>query len=141
VRGTCEKDRSDTVGRCNSWTRPIRRSAHRPHPFLEPLPSLRFGSFAVKHGDQYLAYMLVKLELRTRATIYAPYTRQQSLIPGVDFLYRRWLAKNGILPAAVADRVYADVVPADRRTGVGKNGCVETPQCAQHSRSNRAGPV
>ena len=83
-----------------------------PHPALDPLPGPHSKSFTLKHGDQQLAYMLVKLELRTRATIYAHYTRQQSPVPGVDFVYRRWLAKNGILPAAVADRVYADVVPA-----------------------------
>lgn len=81
------------------------------HPAVEAAFVPPAGSFTVKHGDQELAYLLVKLELRTRAAMYAHYTRRQSPVPGVDLVYRRWLAKNAILPAAVADRVYADVVP------------------------------
>lgn len=64
----------------------------------------------VKRGDQGLAYLLVKLELRTRAVISEHYTRAQSPVPGVDRIYKRWLAKNAILPAAVADRVFFEVV-------------------------------
>ena len=68
-------------------------------------------TYAEKEGDQELAYLLVKLELKTRATIGGHYTRAQSSVPGVDFLYKRWLAKNLVLPAAVADQVFFDVVP------------------------------
>lgn len=64
-----------------------------------------------KQGDQELAYLLVKLALKTRAVIFGHYTRPQSPLPGIDQIYKRWLAKNGILPAAVADKVFAEVVP------------------------------
>ncbi|MFQ5848854.1 MAG: DUF3365 domain-containing protein [Candidatus Methylomirabilales bacterium] len=68
-------------------------------------------TYADKRGDQELAYLLVKLELKTRAVIGGHYTRAQSPLPGIDTIYKRWLAKNTILPAAVADRVFAEVVP------------------------------
>jgi hypothetical protein len=64
-----------------------------------------------KQGDQELAYLLVRLELRTRGVIAGHYGRSQSPVPGVDRLYQRSLAKNLILPAAVADRIFADEVP------------------------------
>ncbi|MFQ5801337.1 MAG: DUF3365 domain-containing protein [Candidatus Methylomirabilales bacterium] len=68
-------------------------------------------TYADKRGDQELAYLLVKLELKTRAVIGEHYTRPQSPVPGIDTIYKRWLAKNAILPAAVADRVFSEVVP------------------------------
>jgi hypothetical protein len=68
-------------------------------------------TYAEKHGDQQLAYLLVKLELKTRAVMRDHYARAQSPIPPVDLVYKRWLAKNAILPAAVADRVFSEVVP------------------------------
>ncbi len=64
-----------------------------------------------KEGDQELAYLLVKLELRTRSVIAGHYGRSQSSAPGVNQLYKRSLAKNLILPAAVADGIFAEVVP------------------------------
>ncbi len=64
-----------------------------------------------KHGDEELAYLLVKLELRTRAVIGQHYTRPQSAFPATDLIYKRWVAKNAILPAAVADRIFSEVVP------------------------------
>lgn len=64
-----------------------------------------------RHGDQELAYLLVKLELKTRSIIGKHNARSQSLLPGVNLIYKRWLAKNAILPAAVADRVFSEVVP------------------------------
>jgi len=64
-----------------------------------------------KQGNQELAYLLVKLELRTRGVIGKHYTRPQSSVPGVNLVYKRWLAKNAILPAAVADRIFSNVVP------------------------------
>ncbi len=68
-------------------------------------------SYLQKTGDEELAYLLVKLELKTRAVIGDHYNRAQTRFPGVNLLYQRWLAKNTILPAAVADRVFAEVVP------------------------------
>ena len=68
-------------------------------------------AYAAKEGDQELAYLLVKLELKTRAIIGGHYTRAQSGVPGVDALYKRWMAKNLVLPAAVADQVFFEVVP------------------------------
>lgn len=81
------------------------------HPETDTKTSARAPNYEDKQGDQELAYLLVKLELRTRAVIGGHYTRPQSAIPGVDFIYKRWIAKNTILPAAVADRIFFDVVP------------------------------
>ena len=81
------------------------------HPEVDTKPSAEVPTHEDKRGDQELAYLLVKLELRTRAVIGGHYTRPQSAIPGVDFIYKRWIAKNTILPAAVADRVFSEVVP------------------------------
>ncbi len=74
-------------------------------------PALEQTANVSKSGDQELAYLLVKLELRTRAVIGQHYTRPQSGVPGVNLVYQRWLAKNEILPAAVADRIFSEVVP------------------------------
>ncbi len=81
------------------------------HPEVDTKPSAEAPTYEDKRGDQELAYLLVKLELRTRAVIGGHYTRPQSVIPGVNFIYKRWIAKNTILPAAVADRVFSEVVP------------------------------
>lgn len=64
-----------------------------------------------KTGNRELAYLLVKLVKKTRAVMAGHYTRPQSSMPGVDALYQRSLAKNLILPAAVADQVFSEVVP------------------------------
>ncbi len=64
-----------------------------------------------RRGDEELAYLLVKLELKTRGVIAGHYGRGQSSFPGVDGFYKRWLTKNMILPAAVADGIFAEVVP------------------------------
>lgn len=69
------------------------------------------ATYEDRQGDQELAYLLVKLELKTRAVMAGHYTRSQSAIPGVDLIYSRWIAKNRILPAAVADGIFSDVVP------------------------------
>ena len=66
---------------------------------------------APRQGDEELATLLVKLELKTRGVIAGHYGRGQSSFPGVDVLYKRWLTKNMILPAAVADEIFAEVVP------------------------------
>lgn len=58
-----------------------------------------------------MAYLLVKLMLETRREIAGHFTRRQSPIPAVGKLYQRLMVKNMILPAAVADRVFAETVP------------------------------
>ena len=58
----------------------------------------------VRTCDQELAQLLVKLELRTRAVIAKHYG-------GADAAHRAWLANNLLLPAAVADGVFHEVVP------------------------------
>lgn len=63
------------------------------------------------NGDHELAYLLVKLELKTRGVIAEHFTRSQSAVPGVNETYQRWLTKNHILPAAVADKIFSEVVP------------------------------
>ncbi len=79
------------------------------HAPLRPEPQAMTD--ADKRGDQELASLLVRLVLQTRAVIGEHYTRAQSPVPGVDMIYKRWLAKNEILPAAVADRIFSGVVP------------------------------
>ncbi len=64
-----------------------------------------------RYGDEELAYLLVKLELKTRSVIGGHYARAQSSFPGINPLYKRWLTKNKILPAAVAGDIFAEVVP------------------------------
>jgi hypothetical protein len=80
-------------------------------PDAAPSPAAAPASWVVKKGDQQLAYLLVKLELRTRTVMKEHYARPQSAVPGADLLYKRWLARNAILPAAVADRIFSEVVP------------------------------
>ena len=55
--------------------------------------------------DVELARLLVRLELRTRGVIAAHYG-------GADQAHRSWLAENLLLPAAVADKVFHETVPA-----------------------------
>ncbi len=78
---------------------------------IEPPPSVPAG-VVEKNGDEQLAYLLVKLELKTRSEIGGHFTRQQSPVPVVDRFYQHLLVKNLILPAAVADRIFAETVPA-----------------------------
>lgn len=80
-------------------------------PRIPPAAALEGFTFPDRGGDEELAHLLVRLELRTRAVIGDHYNRPQSPVPGIDFVYKRWLAKNAILPAAVADRVFSQVVP------------------------------
>ena len=55
-------------------------------------PTETRATYLDKRGDQELAYLLVKLELRTRAVIAHHYTRHQSSFPGTDLIYKTWLA-------------------------------------------------
>ncbi len=55
-------------------------------------------------SDEQLARLLVKLELRTRGVISGHYVK-------ADTTHREWLSENLLLPAAVADKVYHEVVP------------------------------
>lgn len=80
-------------------------------PDAAPLPSPTPVTWAAKKGDEQLAYLLVKLELRTRTVMKEHYARAQSSVPGTDLIYKRWLSRNAILPAAVADRIFSEVVP------------------------------
>lgn len=54
-------------------------------------------------ADQELAQLLVKLELRTRGVIAKHYA-------SADTAHRDWLAKDLLLPAAVADAVFHETV-------------------------------
>lgn len=81
-------------------------------PEARPAPPFDAQTYVDKAGDEELAYLLVKLVKRTRQVMAAHYGRSQSAIPGVDAIYKRWLAKNVILPAGVADLIFAEVVPA-----------------------------
>lgn len=74
----------------------------------QPAPS---SPDRLRQGDEELAYLLVKLELKTRSVIAGHYACAQSSFPGVDTLYKRWLTRNMLLPAAIADEIFAEVVP------------------------------
>jgi len=64
-----------------------------------------------KSGDEELAYLLVKLEKRTRQVIAGHYGRQQPEGAEATATYKGYLIKNLILPAAVADPIFSEVVP------------------------------
>lgn len=57
--------------------------------------------------DQEMARLLVKLVLRTRAAIAKQYETDR--FPGWNQLYKYALAKNAVLPAAIADQVFQAV--------------------------------
>jgi hypothetical protein len=54
--------------------------------------------------EQELSRLLVKLELRTRGVIAKQYVN-------ADSEHREWMIQNLLLPAAVADSIFHDVVP------------------------------
>jgi hypothetical protein len=62
-------------------------------------------------GDEELAYLLVKLEKRTRQVIAGHYGRKQAGGTEPTEAYKALLIQNRILPAAVADPIFAEVVP------------------------------
>jgi hypothetical protein len=64
-----------------------------------------------KSGDEELAYLLVKLEKKTRQVIAGHYGRRQSGEPEATATYKKTLIENRILPAAVADPIFSEVVP------------------------------
>lgn len=64
-----------------------------------------------KSGDEELAYLLVKLEKKTREVIATHYGRAQVGGSEATATYRGYLIENRILPAAVADPIFAGVVP------------------------------
>jgi hypothetical protein len=64
-----------------------------------------------KSGDEELAYLLVKLEKRTRQVVAGHYGRQQAGGPEATTTYKNYLIENRILPAAVADPIFSEVVP------------------------------
>lgn len=68
-------------------------------------------TYLEKKGDEELAYLLVKLEKRTRQVIAGHYTRPQAGGSQDTKTYKDYLVKNLILPAAVADSIFSDVVP------------------------------
>jgi hypothetical protein len=82
-----------------------------PKPSQAPAISSVLTVPRFKTADEELAYLLVKLELKTRATIAENFTSEQSSLPGINVAYQHWLTKNRMLPAAVAGVVYSDTVP------------------------------
>jgi hypothetical protein len=64
-----------------------------------------------KSGDEELAYLLVKLEKQTRKVIAGHYGRKQEAGTEATAKYKEFLIKNRILPAAVADPIFSEVVP------------------------------
>lgn len=80
------------------------RDGTEPDPGGEP-------AYLDKSGDEELAYLLVKLEKRTRQVIAGHYGREQSGGAEATAAYKDYLIKNRILPAAVADPIFSEVVP------------------------------
>ena len=69
------------------------------------------ASYLDKDGDDELAYLLVKLEKRTRQVIAGHLGRKQPAGADATAAYKQFLIENLILPAAVADPIFAEVVP------------------------------
>jgi hypothetical protein len=63
-------------------------------------------------GDLELAKLLVELELKTRGVIAGHYGREQKKSEEETGRYKDFLISNLILPAAVADAIFAETVPA-----------------------------
>ncbi len=72
-----------------------------------PIPVAAQSAPLQPTSDRELARLLVKLLLRTRAAIAKQYETDR--FPGWDRLYKYVLAKNVVLPAAVADQVFQAV--------------------------------
>ena len=68
-------------------------------------------TYVDKSGDEELAYLLVKLEKRTRQVVAGHYGREQPGGPEATTAYKKSLIDNLILPAAVADPIFSEVVP------------------------------
>jgi hypothetical protein len=64
-----------------------------------------------RSADEELACLLVKLEKQTRKVIAGHYGRQQEGGPEATKVYKDYMIKNLILPAAVADPIFSEVVP------------------------------
>ncbi len=79
--------------------------------------------------DQELARLLVKLELKTRSVIGGHYK-------AADAEHRHWLARNMILPAAVADGVFHEVVSDVTGGRAHVKMVVEEPR-NEHNRGDR----
>ncbi len=62
-------------------------------------------------ADREIAKLLVKLELKTRSVIAGHYAREQVGGEEQTAAYQRLMRRNLILPAAVADSIYASTVP------------------------------
>ena len=69
-------------------------------------------TYVNKQGNRELAYLVARLELQTRTVIGEHHNDAQSPVRGVDLICKNWLAKNEVLPAAVADRIFSRVVPS-----------------------------
>ena len=63
-------------------------------------------------GDLELAKLLVELELKTRGVIAGHYGREQKGSEEETGKYKDLVISNLILPAAVADAIFAETVPA-----------------------------
>ena len=64
-----------------------------------------------RSGDEVLAYLLVKLVKKTRAVMSGHYGRMQDGGPDATIEYKDVLIRNCILPASVADPIFAETVP------------------------------
>ena len=106
-------------------------------PETSPEASPDETEYVDRQGDEQLAYLLTKLVLKTRAVAGGHYTRPQSRVPGINLLYQRWLAKNTILPAAIADRIFAEVVPGATGGRAWVKMVVDDPR----NENNRGDPI
>ncbi len=87
------------------------RTLHEPTPIV----------YGDRHHDQELARLLVKLEKQTRAVVAGHYVR-------ADQAHRDWMAKNVLLPAAVADKVFYEIVPTATGDRAWVKMVVDTPR-------------
>lgn len=82
---------------------------------LPTVPMTLWGSEAKvnneKSADEELAYVLVKLEKQTRRVIVNLHKKKQPGGKDKTITYKKYLIDNRILPAAIADSIFSDVVP------------------------------
>lgn len=96
------------------------------------------GAKANMSSDDELAFLLVKLEKRTRAVIGGHYIRKQEGGEKETHEYKNYLIENGILPAAVAGPIFAETVPEATQNRAWVKMVVPSPRNPKNTGDNTA---
>ena len=89
-------------------------------------------------ADMELAQLLVKLEVRTRAVIAGHFSASSSAQTSNQSKFQQMLIQNKILPAAVADKVFSETVPAATNHRAWVKMVVDVPRNPNNQGDERA---